>query len=239
MEPINNEFEEVQNVRDRYDRRKQAEHNQTYSMLNPAVYMGVQERERAIIRWIKYAGINPLSDRILEIGCGWGSNLNELIRLGFEPENLVGNELLEDRAIAARKSLPEATKILIGDASNLDLQDNSFDIVYQSTVFTSILDDKFQVELANKMWSLTKPGGGILWYDFIYDNPKNPDVRGVSVQRITELFPYGTIKIWRVTLAPPINRVVTKIHPNLYTVFNTMFFLRTHVLCWISKEGQQ
>jgi hypothetical protein len=24
------------------------------------------------------------------------------------------------------------------------------------------------------MWALTKPGGGILWYDFVYDNPRNP-----------------------------------------------------------------
>lgn len=238
MEPINNEIEELQNVRDRYDRRKQAGHNQTYSILNPAVYMGVQERQRAIIRWIKYAKINPLEDRVLEIGCGWGGNLNELMRLGFKPENLVGNELLEERAVLARKFLPETTKILIGDASKLNLQDNSFDIIYQSTVFTSILDDKFQIELANKMWSLTKPGGGILWYDFIYDNPWNPDVQGISVQRIKDLFPYGTIKTWRVTLAPPISRVVTKIHPNLYTVFNTMFFLRTHVLSWISKKEQ-
>jgi ubiquinone/menaquinone biosynthesis C-methylase UbiE len=134
-------------------------------------------------------------------------------------------------------SLPEATKILIGDTSNLNLQDNSFDIIYQFTVFTSILDEKFQAKLANKMWSLTKPGGGILWYDFMYDNLRNPDVRGVSIERIQELFPCGTIKIWRVTLAPPISRVVTKIHLKLYTVFNTTFFLRTHALCWIRRKN--
>ena len=48
-------------------------------------------------------------------------------------------------------------------------------------VFPSILDDSFQQKLADRMWALTKPGGGILWYDFIYNNPRNPDVRGVPL----------------------------------------------------------
>lgn len=229
--------EEIQEIRERYDRRKQMAEHRNYSMLNPAVYMGVQERQRAILRLLKSESIVPVEDkRVLEIGCGSGSNLNELLRLGFKPENLMGNELLEDRALIARNSLPSSTKILVGDAAALQLPENYFDIVYQSTVFTSILDNAFQVKLANKMWFLTKPGGGILWYDFIYDNPRNPDVCGVSIKRIQELFPQGNIKTWKVTLAPPISRFVTKIHPCLYTVFNTMIFLRSHVLCWISKK---
>ena len=29
------------------------------------------------------------------------------------------------------------------------------------------------------MWAAVKPGGGVLWYDFTVDNPRNADVRGV------------------------------------------------------------
>jgi hypothetical protein len=32
-----------------------------------------------------------------------------------------------------------------------------------------------------------------------------------------------------------LSRMVTKIHPGLYTLFNVLPVLRTHVLCWISK----
>lgn len=135
----------------------------------------------------------------------------------------------------ARERLPALVRVIPGDATTLDLPENSFDIVYQSTVFTSLLDQGFQHQLADKMWSLVKPGGAVLWYDFTYDNPHNPDVRGVPVKRIKELFPRGRIKTWRVTLAPPICRRVVRIHPCLYTVLNCVPFLRTHVLCWIEK----
>jgi len=115
------------------------------------------------------------------------------------------------------------------------MKDDSFDVVLQSTVFSSILDDDFQKKLADKIWSLAKPEGGILWYDFIFDNPKNSDVRGVPVRRIRKLFPNAKIKVWRLTLAPPLSRLLTKVHPSLYTLFNMLPILRTHVLCWIKK----
>jgi hypothetical protein len=105
-------------------------------------------------------------------------------------------------------------------------------------VFTSLLDDVFQKKLADRIWALVKPGGGILWYDFIFNNPQNPDVRGIPVWRIRELFPAGLMKTWRLTLAPPLSRRVTKIHPILYSVFNILPFLRTHVLCWIYKSDR-
>jgi hypothetical protein len=69
--------------------------------------------------------------------------------------------------------------------------------------FPSKLDDGFQQKLADLTWSLTRPGGGVLWFDFIYNNPRNPDVRGVPLHRIRQLFPEGKIHHWKLTLAPP------------------------------------
>lgn len=223
-------------VAERYARRNQATMDLRYSPLNPEVIMSRQEMEREIVRWVQQSGLSPLSSkRLLEIGCGIGSNLIDMIRLGFLPENVVGNELLEERFIQARHLLPEAVQLLQGDASALNISLNSFDVIFQSTVFTSLLDEAFQRKLADKMWEWVKPGGGVLWYDFIYDNPHNNDVKGVALSRIRELFPKGRLSYRRVTLAPPISRRVCRLHPGLYTVFNSVPFLRTHVLCWISK----
>lgn len=226
---------ELKQIQERYAKRNQFVSDR-YSMLNPSVYMGQQEKERKLIQWIKWTHLEPVeTKKVLEIGCGAGSNLLKLIQLGFKPENLFGNELLEERVNLAQKLLPPGVTIISGDASVLDLDDESFDVVFQSTVFTSILDIDFQKKLANRMWRLVKPGGGILWYDFIYDNPSNVDVKGVSLKQIRNLFPEGALKVWKLTLAPPISRLVTKIHPQLYNIFNFFPFLRTHVLCWIKK----
>ena len=75
----------------------------------------------------------------------------------------------------------------------------------------------------------------MLWYDFTVDNPRNADVRGVPLKRVRALFPHGQIHAQRITLAPPIARRVTALHPSLYTLFNAVPLLRTHVLAWIAK----
>ena len=125
--------------------------------------------------------------------------------------------------------------LLEGDATALDLPPASQDIVLVSTVFSSLLDDAFQQRLAERIWHWTRPGGGVLWYDFTVDNPRNPDVRGVPLRRIRELFPEASIEAERVTLAPPIARVVSRWHPSLYTLLNSLPMLRTHVLAWLAK----
>ncbi len=227
--------DEIQNIAERYERRAKLPANR-YARLDAAVNAAVQERQKALIRLFASIGVNDLSSlKILEVGCGTGGNLLELVQLGAVPVNLVGNELLEDRLISARQRLPEAIELFAGDASQLPLPDASFDIVYQSTVFSSILDDGLQASLAQKMWSLTRSGGGVLWYDFTFDNPRNPDVRGVKLSRIRELFPEGDVSVQKVTLAPPIARRVVPVLPALYGVFNALPFLRTHVLCYIKK----
>ena len=223
---------EVDRIVDRYKRRTHVK----YDVASPSVYMIRQEKQRALLRWIRKCNIAPIcSKRVLEIGCGSGDNLLEFLQLGFRAANLSGNELLPDRFAAARERLPSGVGLFPGDALQLHFPKGSFDIVLQSTVFSSILDRDFQYQLAQEMWRWSAPGGGILWYDFIYNNPRNPDVAGIPLRRIRALFPKGRVRYWRVTLAPPLSRLVTQINPALYTLFNALPPLRTHVLCWIEK----
>ena len=237
MRQISKTNKETEEVIKRYSKRASLIADNRYSMLNPSVWQAVQERQRALLQLLVKYPTKPLADlRVLEVGCGSGSNLLELLRMGFSPANLVGNELLPERSAAARLNLPEVSEVFAGDALQLPFESATFDIVYQSTVFSSLLDDNFQVQLANKMWSWLRPGGALLWYDFTYNNPGNVDVRGVTMDRIKQLFPEGIIHSQRVTLAPPISRSVCEYHPILYNLFNTLPFLRTHVLCWIEKK---
>ena len=220
-------------VAERYARRAASDR---YSMLRPDVWHTVQERQRAMLTLFARLGWADLSAlRLLEVGCGSGANLQELLRLGFAPQRLSGAELLPERIALARAGLPATVTLFEGDATQLDLAPASFDIVFVSTVFSSLLDSAFQQRLADTMWRWVKPGGGVLWYDFTVNNPRNADVRGVPLGRVRSLFPAGRVQSQRITLAPPIARAVTRVHPAFYTLFNTVPLLRTHSLAWIAK----
>jgi SAM-dependent methyltransferase len=228
--------DEPQAVGERYARRRANIDPQRYSFLRAENWQMAQERQRAMMALFARAGIaDPSALRLVEVGAGGGANLLELLRVGFVPEKLIALELLPERVEQARRVLPAGLEVVAGDATKAPLEPASVDIVYQSVVFSSLLDDAFQHELATAMWRWLKPGGAVLWYDFTYDNPANPDVRGVPLRRVRELFPGGRIQSRRVTLAPPIARRVVRIHPSLYAFFNSLPFLRTHLLCWIEK----
>ena len=215
---------------------KRAAADARYSLLRADVLATVQERQRAQRRLLLRHGVTDLAAlRLIEVGCGSGGNLLEMLRLGLKPEHLQGAELLPERLAQARALLPAALALHGGDACALALPEGSQDIVFVSTVFSSLLDDAFQQRLADTMWRWLRPGGAVLWYDFTVDNPANRDVRGVPLARIRQLFPQGRVDAQRVTLAPPIARRVVRLHPALYTVFNTLPVLRTHVLAWIAK----
>jgi len=227
--------DETDRVRERYARR--ASHDARYSLLNPAALAALQERQRALLRLFAGLGWSELSGLdLVEVGSGSGGNLLDFLRFGFAPERLAGIELLADRHAVARRALPESLRLMNGNALELLPALAPADIVFQATVFSSLLDDDFQQRLAEAMWAAVKPGGGILWYDFTVDNPRNPDVRGVPLSRVRALFPQGRLQARRLTLAPPLARAAMRLHPGLYTVFNTLPFLRTHLLCWIAKD---
>jgi SAM-dependent methyltransferase len=122
--------------------------------------------------------------------------------------------------------------LLRGDASALDLPIASFDLVLQSVCFSSILDDGLLASIAHRAWTLLRPGGALLSYDFTVNNPRNPNVRGISVARLQSLFPEGQLTARRVTLAPPIARAIWS---SRYPLLSAVPFLRTHAWCLIRK----
>lgn len=227
--------EEIEQIKDRYDRRNKTAGGK-YSPLKIDVVLRKQEFERSLVKILRDNFSYHLDSlKLLEVGCGSGINLLGFIELGFNPENLTGIDLLQERVNKAKQSLPSQVEIIEGDALKFNCEPESFDIVFQSTVFTSILNEEFKKELADKMWTWVKTGGGILWYDFIYNNPSNPDVKGISFRKIKALFPKAEIYSQKISLAPPLGRFAGKISPSLYNILGLLPFLRTHVLCWMKK----
>lgn len=226
---------EVEAVKARYARRQDGS---LYDMRRPDMRHTLEERRQLMRRFLSGRAWHDLSTRCaLEIGCGEGNVLADLLTIGFTPERLVGIDLLPETLEKARRKLPAGVRLMGGDASVSRVDPMSQDLVLQFTVFSSILDCAFQEDLAETMWRYLKPSGAILWYDAVVSNPRNPDMRGVPVHRIKQLFPKAKIDARRVTLAPPLARAACRLHPSLYPLLNRIAALRSHVMAWIEKPA--
>jgi len=186
---------------------------------------------------LRAAGWNTLAGRrIVEVGSGSGGNILDLLRLGASAHRLTGIDLLPERVAAARECLPADVVLITGDATSAPIAPVSVDAVLAFTVFSSLLEDAPQEALAAAMWRWIKPGGGVLWYDFAFDNPGNRDVRGVKLRRLRELFPNARLAVRRATLAPPLARALARLHPSLVAPLAACLpFLKTHRVVWARK----
>src|SRR5262245_23611339 len=137
---------EEDRIREKYARRPREDRR--YSWFEAGHLFMMQERERSVLKVLRRAGLDSLREkRILEIGCGQGSWLRDFIKWGAQPENLIGVDLLPERVEQAKRLLPQGLTILCGSAAHLDFPDDSFDLVLQSTVFTSIQDRELKQKI--------------------------------------------------------------------------------------------
>jgi len=220
-------------VREAYARRRAERRD---SWFNPGHLYMVQQRERRVLDLLARERLDRLDEtRVLEVGCGGRTWLRDFIKWGARPEHLTGVDLLEDRIAEARRACPPAVRLVCANAAALEFPDASFDLVLQATMFTSILDASVRRAVAAEMLRVTAPRGLILWYDYHVDNPSNPDVRGVRKAEIHELFPRCSIRLQRVTLAPPLARAIAPYSQAACLLLESIPLLRTHYLGAIRK----
>src|SRR5438128_205522 len=238
MDSLSPESAGVEEARIRTAYAKRQRDDVRYSWFSPGYLFFMQERERRLLTLLRQHGFTLLDTyKILEIGCGTGYWLREFIKWGARPENITGIDLLVDRVTEARYVCPEAVNIVYGNAAALAFPDATFDLVVQSTVFTSVLDASMKQQMASEMLRVVKDDGFILWYDYHVNNPWNQDVRGVKRREISQLFPGCRIKLQRLTLVPPLVRLLAPYSWLACYVLGKMPWLCTHYLGLISKCG--
>jgi ubiquinone/menaquinone biosynthesis C-methylase UbiE len=200
--------QEISRIRSAYDKRMREGAFERYSLVIPGELYMVQRREEHMLSLLRKHRVHPLKGKkILEIGCGRGSRLADWARWGAAPQDLFGIDLMPQLIAEAKKNLP-AAQLSVGSADRLEFGDHSFDIVVQYTMFTSILDYALKQNIAAEMRRVLKPGGVIVWYDFRYPNPSNPDVKPVGAGEIARLFPGCRVDKKLVTLLPPLARLL-------------------------------
>ena len=230
-------MDDITRLRNEYENRKlRLAGSDLYSLFNPAQLFSIQQRQRDLLKCFRHNGFFPLiGRRILEVGCGGGGVLLESLSFGANADKLHGAELLFDRlqtAYHALASLP----LTCADGQNLPYASQSFDLVMQFTVFSSILDDTVKGNISREMLRVIRPSGLIVWYDF-WLNPINPQTRGIRPAEIRQLFPKCSFEFHKITLAPPLARRIVPLSWGLALFLESLKVLNSHYLVAIRPLG--
>lgn len=213
-----------------YARREREIPAERYALTDPAALFIRHGIERSLVSMLAEQGLLPLAGRrILDVGCGRGQWLADLESFGASRERLAGLDLISERADEARRRLPGAD-IRQGDATALPWPDGEFELVVQSMMLSSILDPAVRRAAAGEMLRVLAPGGAVLSYDFFTGNPRNREVRGVRRRELETLFPGCELNWRRVTLAPPLVRLLAPRARALAGAVQSLRVLDTHAM---------
>jgi ubiquinone/menaquinone biosynthesis C-methylase UbiE len=168
------------------------------------------------------------------VGCGTGRLLCDFLNLGAHPANLNGVDLSESRIQSARQLLSSAATLQVIDGDSLPYSDESFDLVAQSVVFSSIHSQQLREDLAKEMRRVLKPGGYVIWWDLPYlvDLDTKPSLSP------KDLFPDWPLAARRVGWLPRPGDVIARRHWRLAVgwIVNTLGVRSTHIAALIGPK---
>lgn len=228
--------DECNKIVQRYNFRAKKDKANYYNIATPSCRISACEKNEYFIRILyENFGYDFVDKKYLEVGCGTGTNLANFISWGICPENLSGNDVFEPSICCARQRLPQSVKLQHGNFLDCLYDCKSFDVILFSTVLSSILDEKFQIECLNRSYDLLKKDGIVLLYDFKYDNPWNRDVRGIKLKKITiPQTRWSCSKFNNITLCPPLARKLEKL-PFLIKALTFLKVFNTHIVGFLKK----
>jgi ubiquinone/menaquinone biosynthesis C-methylase UbiE len=165
---------------------------------------------------------------ILDAGCGTGWLLRALVEAGVRPERLRGIDIQPERVAAARQAVPGA-EIDAGDARHLPFPDESFTVVLQLTLLSSLGSHKAIREALGEGMRVLAPGGLLLVYEPRVPNPLN---RHTLMVRDSDLDAAGLTSRDQVSLTvlPALARRLGGRTQARYERLARLPFLRTHRL---------
>ncbi len=222
-----------------YNARKGVDRN---SLLhNPEVLFQSLAKDAAMVRAMQWIKPNPEMARVLDVGCGGGDSLWVLLRLGFEPANLSGVDIQEEKIIQVKATNP-LVNFECADATSLVFRNETFDIAMESMMFLQLTDDDIARRIASEMIRVTRPGGILLVSDWRYSKPGSKEFKGVSLKRIADLYQVGkqtrVRRTFRGALVPPVGRFLSKHVPSAYfAVHKLMPFLTGQMVTVLEKRG--
>jgi ubiquinone/menaquinone biosynthesis C-methylase UbiE len=130
--------------------------------------------------------VDLTDQKILDVGCGFGYWLRYLVELGATPSNCVGIDLSSHRIEIANQKNPEI-KWQNQSIENLPFENEIFDFILQTVVFSSIINPLIRKNCAAEMDRVLKKGGVIFWIDLF--NVSSDKLVCFSKSDVLTLFP--------------------------------------------------
>lgn len=162
-------IEEIRQFYLRYDENQR--YHQKWGYENPVAADYWNIRREIILKKIDQLSFQlPHSPKILELGSGFGVELEK-----FNPNTSslplkVGVEIDYSRCIVAQKTY-QPCHFFCGDIQNLAFKEGQFDIVMQYTCVFHHSDPKMREKIYQEIHRVLKPGGLLIWWDMTRISP--------------------------------------------------------------------
>jgi len=194
----------------------------------------LERKWEGIGRLLSAEGVDTASARLLDLGAGSGGDCDRFRSLGLRPERIVALDLLRDYPRIARRSHAWLAA-LQADGALLPLRDDSFDIVYQSTMLSSVLDRDRRTRILHEVRRVLARRGLFVSYDTRYPNPWNRNTRPVSSAEIAAAFPGCHVRVHSTTPIPQLIRLIRFLPQAAWRAIEGIPPLRSHLLVVVRK----
>jgi ubiquinone/menaquinone biosynthesis C-methylase UbiE len=171
---------------------------------------------------------------IVDLGAGDGKDLATFRELGARGDRLVALDVLPEVAGIARRHHPWMSCVA-ADSASLPLRDGHFDLVYQSTMISSVLSHERRAQILAEVLRVMAPGGFFLSYDTRYPNPWNRNTRPLRVRELRQAFAGWRMKVWTLTALPPLVRLLAPVSLAACRALEALPVLRSNMLALVRK----
>ena len=149
---------------------------------------------RSTVSWLHDAACAPLVERVLEIGCGQGDGVREILRR-FRPRTVDAFDLDEQQVERARARLVDLgrdgteVRLWTGDAERIAAADGHYDAVFEFTIFHHVPDWR---RALTEVHRVLRPGGLFLFEDLSAEIFRDVPVASALLRRFT-VHPWETM----------------------------------------------
>jgi ubiquinone/menaquinone biosynthesis C-methylase UbiE len=226
-------------VYDEYYKRHGANRNDL--LTNPEVLFQSFAIDRANIAALRSVDLDRSTARVLDVGCGGGASLLQLVRLGFNPSGLTGIDNSDERIEKARELLPVA-RFEVAGAEHLPFESGSFDLVSESTMLGTLESQSLLKSIAAEMVRVTRPGGYIMLTDWRYSRRGSGVKTAITSSFVDRVFGVGrstsVVTRQRGALVPPLGRRLSRIAPSFYFLVQAMVPFASAQITTVLKRAQ-